>query len=344
VKRHACHIRLGRGIPCLLLLAGPAAWSQETIAESAVPHQAASDRVAETCGEVARAELSPGTAWPVLEPASPSIGALDDDPATELLNLSFTGYAWLTSISGTTGVAGLEFDIDESFFDLLSESDQLFGLMGSIDAEYKRLVFQLNGVYTHAEFSDQKSFARSGMGGGGPTVSIDPDLKIDAGWVEVFGGYRFIDRPLEEADASAGRLTLDGFIGGRITLMEVEADIVAEEEITLPNGTVLAAGERRKLDQDEGWIEPFIGGRIGLELGEHWLLSLRGDVGGFGVDHSDFSWQAIGGVGYRWQHDGWSIDVFGGYRALGQDYTRGGFTWDAVTHGPVLGTQVSISF
>jgi hypothetical protein len=324
------HIGLSSVITCALLLIGEPVWSHETNVGSAV---------AGAPPEHARVEAIPAQAS-----ASPSTVALDPEPAPELLNLTFTGYAWLTSVSGTTGVAGLEFDIDESFFDLVGKSDRLFGLMGSIDAEYKGLVFELNGALTHAEFSNQRSFARTGIGGGGPAVAIDGSLEIDAAWFEIFGGYRFIDRPLGEAAESDSRLTLDGFIGGRFTTMEVQADVIAQAMVTLPNGIVLQAGESRSLGQKEGWAELFLGGRIGLELGEHWLLGLRGDVGGFGIEGSAFSWQAVAGLGYRWHLDGWSIDMFGGYRALGQDYSRGGFTWDVITHGPILGAQASLSF
>jgi hypothetical protein len=273
--------------------------------------------------------------------ATPSTVPSGQAPESELLHLSFTGYAWLTSMSGTTGVAGLEFDVDESFFDLIDESDSLFGLMGSVDAVYKRLVFQLNGVYSRVEFSGERTFA---PGGGGAMVAIDGDLEIDAGWFEVFGGYRFIDRPLGGAGAPDSRLTLDGFLGGRFTAIELQADVVAEQMVTLRNGIVLAAGESRSLDQKEGWAELFLGGRVDLKLGEHWLLGVRGDVGGFGIGDSEFSWQVMAAAGYRWRLDGWSLDLFGGYRALGQDYSRGGFTWDVITHGPVLGAQVSIAF
>jgi hypothetical protein len=324
----------------LALLSG-AALALGAFAESAEAQQADSDPTPWALAEDALVEAAPDTAATIQGAASPSTFPPSQAPAPELLNLTFTGYAWLTSMSGTTGVAGLEFDIDESFFDLVGESDHLFGLMGSIDAEYKRLVFQLNGVYSHAEFSGQRTFAR---GGGGAAVGIDVDLEIDAAWFEVFGGYRFIDRPLGEASESDSRLTLDGFLGGRFTAMELQADVVAEQMVTLPNGTVLQAGVSRSLDQREGWAELFLGGRIGLELGEQWLLNLRGDIGGFGIGDSEFSWQTVAALGYRWRLEGWSIDLFGGYRALGQDYSRGGFTWDVITHGPVLGAQASLSF
>lgn len=87
-----------------------------------------------------------------------------------------------------------------------------------------------------------------------------------------------------------------------------------------------------------------MGARLGARLGDHWRVQVRGDIGGFGVDNSDFSWQAVTLAGYEWRVNGWNITLFGGYRALGQDYSDGAFTWDTVVHGPVLGAQFTFYF
>ncbi len=87
----------------------------------------------------------------------------------------------------------------------------------------------------------------------------------------------------------------------------------------------------------EDWADPIIGARWSVPFAEKWTLSLRGDIGGFGVG-SDFAWQAIAIVDWQpWKHA--SID--GGLRALGVDYETGSgldrFAYDATTWGPVLG-------
>ena len=38
------------------------------------------------------------------------------------------------------------------------------------------------------------------------------------------------------------------------------------------------------------------------------------------------------------------LAAFGGFRALGQDYTDGGFQWDVITYGPIIGAQFSFAF
>lgn len=114
--------------------------------------------------------------------------------------------------------------------------------------------------------------------------------------------------------------------------------------MTLPNGTTLVSGRRSEIIADQTWFEPFIGLRASAALSENWSLSLRGDVGGFGVNHSAFSWQIVPAVEYQWTYQQWQFGALIGYRALGQDYEADGLTWDVVTHGPLVGFEVAYRF
>jgi len=270
-------------------------------------------------------------------------GSMPDLHESDELHLAITPLIWFTSFNGTTGVRGLKFDVDESFLDIVDNSETVFGLMGAIDAEYKRWVFQLNGVYSTATFDNHAGRARSGPLGGGASVSVDADVKMDVAWLEAFAGYRFIDTPIGKDPASHSRLTFDGFLGGRITMMDLDLDVRTDTTITLPGGGEIESGRSNSIDDDKSWFEPFIGARLNIDLGKHWNITFRGDVGGF-VDDSELAWSALAAVGYRWQMDGWTLNLFGGYRALGQDYEDSGFTWDAITHGPVLGAVFAFSF
>ena len=52
------------------------------------------------------------------------------------------------------------------------------------------------------------------------------------------------------------------------------------------------------LDLGDRWIDPLVGARLVKDLAEDWFVSLRGDIGGFGLG-SDFSWNVQAGVGYE---------------------------------------------
>jgi hypothetical protein len=259
------------------------------------------------------------------------------DPA-DRFRVAVTPYGWLPGFSGDLVARGVEFDVNASFNDILDGSDSALGLMGAIDFEVDRLVFQINGAWVSADLGGTRGVLRNG--------EVRGELEFDAAWTEAFAGLRLVDESVGDWGSSHNRtrLTLDGFVGVRVTSIDVDTTTTATTTITLPDGFVLMPGQTRRQSQSEAWVEPFLGARLGYDLGNGWSAAVRCDVGGFGVDGSHFSWQAEALAGYRWDLGGWDIGLFAGYRALGQDYSSGDFAWDVVTHGPVIGTQIVFRF
>ncbi len=136
----------------------------------------------------------------------------------------------------------------------------------------------------------------------------DLDLLI----VDVTAGYRF--SPIVEA-----------FAGMRVTDLGARIDLV--EPLS------------RKFEGSDTFYDPIFGARVmaPLDEGRKWWLQSRGDIGGFGAG-TDFTWQAMANVGYKPSE--W-ISIWGGYRALGQDFDEAGaqekFAMDLTYHGPVFG-------
>jgi hypothetical protein len=118
--------------------------------------------------------------------------------------------------------------------------------------------------------------------------------------------------------------TLDLLAGGRWTSVDLDLKV-----LDIPVGKT-----------SESWIDPFFGVLIDGVLSEKWSLSMRGDIGGFGVG-SDFSWNAYAILGYRINR---RLSLVGGYKALRQDFEQGSGThktkWDATLHGPILGLTI----
>ena len=88
---------------------------------------------------------------------------------------------------------------------------------------------------------------------------------------------------------------------------------------------------------EEQWVDPIVGGRLRVPLGNSPLEFIgRGDIGGFGIG-SDFAWQLATHLGV--QVTDW-LSILAGYRWLDIDYedTEGTpFLYDIQTSGPQVG-------
>ncbi len=145
--------------------------------------------------------------------------------------------------------------------------------------------------------------------------------------------YRFDPMPIGSAgsDGTQSSVVLEPYVGGRYTNVQLDADFGI-------------GGFNRSFSNTISFVDPIVGLRTEWELSDRWAAVVSADIGGFGVG-SDFSWNAIGLVGYRFgmfrERD---AAVFLGYRGLGQNYSDGSGAsrqeWDVITHGPIIGLNV----
>lgn len=106
----------------------------------------------------------------------------------------------------------------------------------------------------------------------------------------------------------------------------------ADVNIAGPGPGINASGSKE-------WVDPVIGARYVWPFAEQWSLTVRGDIGGFGVG-SDFSWQAAARVSWYMSE---STEFSLGFRVIEVDYEDGSgldeFRYDVLTAG-VLGGVV----
>jgi hypothetical protein len=127
-------------------------------------------------------------------------------------------------------------------------------------------------------------------------------------------------------------LTLEVLGGARYTYLRSKVHL----EIQGP------LGNTRTLDADNSrdWVDPIVGGRLLWRPTQKWLMSLRTDVGGFGLG-SDITFNINAEVAYRIYK---GIYANAGYRALYMDYETGSgndkFAFDMWIHGPWMGLGV----
>jgi hypothetical protein len=73
------------------------------------------------------------------------------------------------------------------------------------------------------------------------------------------------------------------------------------------------------VDRSKDWLDPFIGARLKVDLIDRLSVSVRGDIGGFGVG-SHFTWNMAAILAYQMSQ---RTSVAAGYRMLDIDYSDG---------------------
>jgi hypothetical protein len=242
-------------------------------------------------------------------------------------------YAWAIGINGDIGKGSRETSVDASFTDIVKASDSLVGLEGHAEAQYKRFGLFFDGIYADITASDKES-ASDGV----VTADLNADLDLQLAILEAGTFYRVVDTYQlwhPSPDLGGGTFTFDALAGARYTYLKATVDAKLD---------VNQLDFKRDLDGSRDWVDPFVGGRLNVGLTNSADFQLRGDIGGFGVG-SDFTWNTQALLGYRFTMFGADAEVWGGYRALAQDYHEGSgsnrFSWDVIIHGPVLGLAIT---
>jgi hypothetical protein len=238
--------------------------------------------------------------------------------------LTFAPFAWLVSLDGDAIIRGSPSNVDADFWDTLTESDTVFGLMGHVEGGTDDWSLFLTTTYARVSVDD----IRGSIG----AFDTSTDSTTDLGWFELGGAVPLIGSNAETAgDSAVPRFRLDAYAGARITLIDLEVD--TERSLA---GTPVS---RTKRDVNEAWVEPFVGLRGRYPLSDAVSAAFRGDIGGFGAG-SDFAWQSTASLAFEFELFGLPSTGFCGYRALSQDYESGDFAWDVVAHGPIIGIEI----
>lgn len=233
-----------------------------------------------------------------------------------------TVYAWLTGLTGDVQARGNKVNVDETFIDLVQESDNLFGIAGRLEVGQQRLSAYVDGTYMSLRFDDR----------GDPADPANVETPITI--IEFGAIYRAAEWALgdesegQKAEGAPPRrvLGLDVYAGGRYMDVGIDLDFQSG----------------RDESRNKSWVDPLIGARMIVDLSEHWVFTVGADIGGFGVG-SDFCWQAYGTFNYRFDMWGADAALVLGFKALGEDFNDGDgdsrVVWDATLYGPVIGLQ-----
>lgn len=225
--------------------------------------------------------------------------------AADSWSFTATPYFWATGVEGDIGVRDLpDVRVDADFSDVWDVLD--FSLMGMFEARKDRFGLLFDSVY--AKLSDDADTP-------GPVFG-DAEVEFTHQTYSLAAAYRVSNRPTP----------LDLLAGVRYVHVKADVDLGA--------GLLPA----RSASRSEDWWDGFVGVRARVPVNDRWWLLFYGDAGAGG---SDFTWQAIGGVGYRASD---RFDLQFGYRHFDFDYDDGSgpdrFVYEVEFSGPYVGLGI----
>jgi hypothetical protein len=245
----------------------------------------------------------------VADPApsgSPQVGLLPEDSGW---HFAVSPYLWFPGVHGTIGALGRDVSVHATPGDLLSNFR--FGLMGLVEARYKRVVLPLDLMWIRLEDDRALPF---------PNLMVTTaKLKGSEFLLTPKIGYRLIDQE---------RIKIDALAGFRYWHFSENLKFV-------PSNLNL------NFSRSQNWVDPLVGGRIQVALTPKVIATIGGDVGGWGTG-SQLDYQVAGVLGYKIKPK-WTLQA--GYRYLSIDYrttSRGGTIAYLITSGVIFGATIEL--
>lgn len=215
----------------------------------------------------------------------------------------YTGslYLWGAGIQSTAANGS---EIDVSFSDILEGLDLTF--MGALGGQRGKWMWLADYIYLDLSQDDGGVIPGTG-------VALDARVKVRS---NVFN--MVVGRNVYETDKAA----MNVVFGTRY--LDLKTSLTASAIGPLGMG----GPERRVSAGDDNW-DAIIGVRGEMIIDDNWFIPYHFD---YGAGDSDSTWQAIGGVGYRF---GWG-DLVGVYRYLDWEFESGTPIQDIAISGPAL--------
>ena len=275
------------------------------------------------------------TASQVVEPqgAAPSTeGALANSPAagnaqitdstppefplidSHGFSLDFRPQIWMPSVSGSVGVGDRTANVEESFIDILDNTDSVIGLSGRVTLAYDR--FEAFTDITWIRLGFDKITTPSGA-----RFSTTMSLMISDACI----AYNLLE-PSVDSHGRRGP-TLAPYTGARIFWA---------------NTQVTATDFPFSDSASSVWADPIFGGMWETPLSENGRFSLAGDAGGFTLS-SQLTWQVTALFGFDFRCFELPCTLSIGMRAIADDYdadSTNKVTTDLILWGPILAWDI----
>ncbi len=224
----------------------------------------------------------------------------DFGPAPDAWHFMVAPYGWLASVDGTVNINGTNHDFNIPFRDILQDLDG--GAEMHMEGGYGPWSLMIDPTYLkltkHLNVGPVKATITSQI------------LLTDMG---VFYQVASINMPKDQS------ISFEVLGGGRYL------DIANSLNISALN---FSTSNRSQ------FFAPIVGGRIKYDLTRRAEFWLRGDVGGFGVDHVTNTLSGTLGFGYAVSKH---VDLGVAYRALKIDITQTNSSMNTWIYGPMIG-------
>jgi hypothetical protein len=229
-------------------------------------------------------------------------------------SLDFRPQIWMPSVSGSVGVGDRTANVEESFIDILDNTDSVIGLSGRVTVAYDR--FEAFTDITWIRLGFDKVTTPSGA-----RFSTTMSLMISDACI----AYNLIEPTVD----SRGRRgpTLAPYTGARIFWANTK---VSATEFPFSDSA------------SSVWADPIFGGMWETPFGDAGRFSLAGDAGGFTLS-SQLTWQvtALFGFDFRCFEHPCTLSI--GMRAIADDYAADStnrVTTDLILWGPILAWDI----
>jgi hypothetical protein len=226
--------------------------------------------------------------------------SLDDE-----WHISVSPYLWFPGIYGTVGAFDRQLSVHATPGDLLSNFR--FGLMGTVELRRNRLVLPVDLFWVR-------------LGDDRP-VPLEPfvttaNLKAQLFVLTPKVGMRLL---------GTQRMRIDALTGLRYWHLGSSLSF---------NPSFLGLN----YSPSENWVDPIVGGRIQGALSSKLLVTVLGNVGGWGTG-SQLDYEVAGLLGYRIKPN---MTLQAGYRYLSVDYRNAGFVFNVFCPGAMVGVTIAV--
>jgi hypothetical protein len=253
--------------------------------------------------------------------------AYAENPLEGDWHVDLSAYVWATSFDGSVTIRGREAPVDSGFIDIIKNADSLVALEGRLGVRKGRIGIYVDGLYNKVGFDDLS----------GPFGFTNADATATLTYIESAVFYNFLDLPRQLSPDSQDTwnwgIQADVYAGMRYTDIGLELDLKRIGPLRV----------NQSASRNVDWVDPIVGGRVLVDMSDHWKALLDTNVGGFGVG-SQFAFSGMGLVGYEFSLFGLESTVWAGYKGLYQDYQNGSgrneFRWNMWTHGPIIGSTI----